>query len=60
MADIAETAVEPVAEEPKEQIQVSIGEPVEAEAEDDQPAPVWVKKVRQRNRELEKELRETR
>ena len=60
MADIAETAVEPVAEEPKETITVSIGEPVEAEAEDDQPAPVWVKKVRQRNRELEKELRETR
>jgi len=60
MADIAETAVEPVAEEPKETITVSIGEPVETEAEDDQPAPVWVKKVRQRNRELEKELRDTR
>jgi len=56
----AESAPEPV-EEPKETIVVTIGDdPDPEEHEDDQPAPIWVKKVRQRNRELEKELRETR
>ena len=47
-------------QEPKEQITVTIGDEPAPEHEDEQPAPVWVKKVRQRNRELEKELRETR
>lgn len=60
MADIAETAVEPVAEEPKENIIVSIGDEPASEPAEEQPAPEWVKKVRQRNRELEKELKETR
>ena len=65
-----EKKVEPVAviaaeetteeQEPKEQITVTIGDEPAPEHEDEQPAPVWVKKVRQRNRELEKELRETR
>jgi hypothetical protein len=53
-------AVEVAAEEPKETIQVSIGDEPAAEPVDEQPAPIWVKKVRERNRELEKELRETR
>lgn len=69
MADIEEKKADQVAEvateettvqQEEERIVVSIGEPVETEPEEDQPAPVWVKKVRQRNRELEKELRETR
>jgi hypothetical protein len=55
----AETAPEP-AEEPKETITVSIGDEPAPEPEESEPAPVWIKKVRQRNRELEKELRETR
>jgi hypothetical protein len=54
-----ETTAEPV-EEPKETITVSIGDEPAPEPEDDQPAPIWIKKVRQRNRELEKELREAR
>jgi hypothetical protein len=54
----AETPEAP--EEPKETITVSIGDEPAPEPEDSEPAPVWVKKVRQRNRELEKELRETR
>lgn len=49
-----------VAEEQQEQIVVSIGDEPAPEAEENEPAPVWVKKVRQRNRELEKELREAR
>ena len=49
-----------VVEEAPEQIVVSIGDEQAPEAEDNEPAPIWVKKVRQRNRELEKELRETR
>ena len=49
-----------VVEEAPEQIVVSIGDEPAPEADDNEPAPVWVKKVRQRNRELEKELRETR
>ena len=53
-------AEQPAAEEPKETIQVTIGDEPAAEPEEDQAAPIWVKKVRQRNRELEKELRETR
>jgi hypothetical protein len=58
-------AVEPVAdvateEQPQEQIIVSIGDEPIADPEDSEPAPAWVKKVRQRNRELEKELREAR
>jgi len=60
---VAEAATEETAatqEEPKEQIIVTIGDEAAPEPEEDQPAPVWVKKVRQRNRELEKELRETR
>ena len=57
-----EQTTEPVetTEEPKETITVSIGDEPATEPEDIEPAPVWVKKVRQRNRELEKELRETR
>jgi hypothetical protein len=54
---------EPVVEQatPEEQIVVTIGEePAEEPAEVEQPAPAWVKKVRHRNRELEKELREAR
>lgn len=47
------------AEEPKETIVVSIGDEPAPE-EEHESAPVWIKKVRQRNRELEKELRETR
>jgi hypothetical protein len=52
----------PAVEEPaKESIVVSIGdEPADEPAEVEQPAPAWVKKVRHRNRELEKELREAR
>lgn len=59
---IAEVAAEETTEpqEEQEQITVTIGDEPAPEAEDEQPAPVWVKKVRQRNRELEKELRETR
>ena len=57
---VAEAAAEVEAQEEKEQITVTIGDEAAPEPEDDQPAPVWVKKVRQRNRELEKELRETR
>jgi hypothetical protein len=68
MADIEETkneapaveaAMEP-AEEPKETIQVTIGDEPAAESEEHESAPIWIKKVRQRNRELEKELRDTR
>ena len=51
---------QPAAEEPKETIQVSIGDEPAAEPVEEQPAPIWVKKVRERNRELEKELREAR
>lgn len=53
-----EVAQEAPAQE--EQIVVSIGDEPAPESDDNEPAPVWVKKVRQRNRELEKELRETR
>lgn len=53
-------AAPPVIEEPKETIQVSIGDEPAPEPAEEQPAPEWVKKVRQRNRELEKELKETR
>jgi hypothetical protein len=56
---VAETVTEDNAIE-QEQIVVSIGDQEPAEHEDNEPAPAWVKKVRQRNRELEKELRETR
>ena len=55
-----EEVKEVVQEEQAEQITVSIGDEPAPEADDNEPAPVWVKKVRQRNRELEKELRETR
>ena len=60
------TTVEQTAEveaQPEEEVVVSIGDkPVDESTEDDesQPAPAWVKKVRQRNRELERELKETR
>jgi len=60
---VAEAAAEETTatqEEPKEQIIVTIGDEAAPEPEENQPAPVWVKKVRERNRELEKELRETR
>ncbi|HSW63922.1 MAG TPA: hypothetical protein VLH56_11545 [Dissulfurispiraceae bacterium] len=59
---VAEVAAEETTEpqEEKEQITVTIGDEPAPEHEDEQPAPVWVKKVRQRNRELEKELREAR
>jgi hypothetical protein len=62
VSEVAETpAVEtPEPQEEKETIVVSIGDEPAPEQEDNEPAPVWVKKVRQRNRELEKELRETR
>lgn len=40
---------------------VSIGDtPVVEPTEPDQPAPAWVKKVRQRNKELERELKDVR
>ena len=58
--EVKEVATEPVQEEPKETIVVTIGDEAAPEPEDNEPAPIWVKKVRQRNRELEKELRETR
>lgn len=46
--------------EPEEEVVVTIGdEPAAETAEEEQPAPAWVKKVRQRNRELERELKET-
>ena len=59
---VAKVAAEETTEqqEEQEQITVTIGDEPAPEAEDEQPAPVWVKKVRQRNRELEKELREAR
>jgi hypothetical protein len=54
-------AVEASPEEQKETVIVTIGdEPAAEEHDEDQPAPIWIKKVRQRNRELEKELREVR
>jgi len=43
-----------------EELVVSIGEEPVDETTEEQPAPEWVKKVRKRNRELEKELREAR
>jgi len=58
-AQAVEAAPEP-AEEPKETIIVSIGDEPAPEPEEHENAPVWVKKVRQRNRELEKELRDAR
>jgi hypothetical protein len=58
--EVKEVVSEPVQEEPKETIVVTIGDEAAPEPEDNEPAPIWVKKVRQRNRELEKELRETR
>ena len=60
------TTVEQNAEveaQPEEEVVVSIGDkPADENVEEDesQPAPVWVKKVRQRNRELERELKEAR
>jgi len=56
--EVKEVATEPVQEEPKETIVVTIGDEAAPEPEDNEPAPIWVKKVRQRNRELEKRLRE--
>ena len=54
-----ETQAEPV--EQKEEIVVTIGEENPDEApEEHQPAPEWVKKLRQQNREQTKELRELR
>lgn len=52
----------PAAEDAQqEEIVVSIGDaPVEEPAEDEVHAPKWVKEVRKRNRELERELKETR
>lgn len=58
--DTKEVETVAVEEEQQEQIVVSIGDEPAPESDDNEPAPVWVKKVRQRNRELEKELRETR
>lgn len=74
MTDIEEKPIEAPAEETvtetapdaakgdesTENIVVTIGDEPAPEAEEHENAPVWVKKVRQRNRELEKELRETR
>jgi chromosome segregation ATPase len=57
--DVIAPVTEADTEEPQEQIVVSIGDEPAKDQEDNEPAPVWVKKVRQRNRELEKELRET-
>lgn len=61
--EVAVPAGDTPAEEPEqhEELVVSIGdEPAAEPVETEQPAPLWVKKVRQRNRELEKELRDTR
>lgn len=43
-----------------DEVIVSIGDPKEDEGEENQQAPAWVKKVRQQNRELQRELREAR
>lgn len=43
-----------------EELVVSIGEEPAEPAAEEQPAPEWVKKVRKRNRELERELKEAR
>jgi hypothetical protein len=43
-----------------EELVVSIGETPAPEAEEEQQAPAWVKKVRLRNRELEREARDLR
>lgn len=48
-----------VTEQPDELV-VSIGDEPVVDSTEEQQAPDWVKKVRKRNRELEKELRETR
>lgn len=42
-----------------EELVVSIGDHPAEEPAEEQQAPAWVKKVRQRNRELERELKET-
>jgi len=67
MADIEEKIETPAVEadpepveEPKESITVTIGDEPAPEQEEHESAPIWIKKVRQRNRELEKELRDTR
>lgn len=44
----------------REELVVSIGEEPAVESAEEQQAPEWVKKVRKRNRELERELREAR
>lgn len=71
LVDPAQAADEPVVAAPggvqptddhaqQPEVVVSFGdEPADASAEE-QPAPAWVKKVRQRNRELERELRDIR
>lgn len=54
--------IEPTVEEkdaPAEVV-VTIGEPVEENTEEHQPAPAWVKDLRKQNKELNRELREAR
>ena len=59
--EVAADAETSASTEAQEEVVVSIGdEPAVEAAEDEQPAPAWVKKVRQRNRELERELKEAR
>lgn len=63
MSDIIEHAEEQEQEHEQltDEVVVTIGDPVETETpEEHQPAPEWVRKLRQQNRELNKELRETR
>jgi hypothetical protein len=49
---------EAIEQEQAEEVIVTIGEPEEA-PEEHQPAPAWVKDLRKQNRELNRELRET-
>jgi hypothetical protein len=60
-ADVVETDASTESQtEPQEEVVVSIGDEPADDAEEEQAAaPAWVKKVRQRNRELERELKET-
>lgn len=46
--------------EPKDEVIVTIGDAPEADPEEDQPAPKWVKDLRKQNKELNRELREAR
>ena len=53
-----EDVVTDASTETQEEVIVSIGNEPTVEPVEEEPAPAWVKKVRQRNRELERELKE--